>query len=73
MHKVVWNVGRTGHLVPFAMLEPVHVGGVTVSNVHPGAAVGVRVEYADQRSVTAMGPSSAVRVGSVEAGGPVAP
>ena len=31
MHSVVWNVGRTGHLVPFAMLEPVHVGGVTVS------------------------------------------
>jgi DNA ligase (NAD+) len=31
MHKVVWNVGRTGHLVPFAMLEPVHVGGVTVT------------------------------------------
>jgi DNA ligase (NAD+) len=30
MKKVVWNVGRTGHLVPFAMLEPVHVGGVTV-------------------------------------------
>jgi len=29
--SVVWNVGRTGHLVPFAMLEPVHVGGVTVS------------------------------------------
>jgi DNA ligase (NAD+) len=28
---VVWNVGRTGHLVPFAMLDPVHVGGVTVS------------------------------------------
>jgi DNA ligase (NAD+) len=31
MHRVVWNVGRTGHLVPFAILEPVHVGGVTVS------------------------------------------
>ncbi len=29
--QVVWNVGRTGHLVPFAILEPVHVGGVTVS------------------------------------------
>jgi DNA ligase (NAD+) len=29
--KVIWNVGRTGHLVPFAVLEPVHVGGVTVS------------------------------------------
>jgi DNA ligase (NAD+) len=31
MKGVDWNVGRTGHLVPFAMLEPVHVGGVTVS------------------------------------------
>lgn len=31
LRRVVWNVGRTGHLVPFAMLEPVHVGGVTVS------------------------------------------
>jgi DNA ligase (NAD+) len=31
MHEVVWNVGRTGHMVPFAMLEPVHVGGVTVT------------------------------------------
>jgi DNA ligase (NAD+) len=31
MLDVVWNVGRTGHLVPFAMLDPVHVGGVTVS------------------------------------------
>ncbi len=31
MNEVVWNVGRTGHLVPFAMLEPVHVGGVTVT------------------------------------------
>jgi DNA ligase (NAD+) len=31
LRKVVWNVGRTGHMVPFAMLEPVQVGGVTVS------------------------------------------
>jgi len=31
LREVVWNVGRTGHLVPFAMLEPVHVGGVTVT------------------------------------------
>ena len=31
LDRVVWNVGRTGHLVPFAMLEPVHVGGVTVT------------------------------------------
>ncbi|MGA8746658.1 MAG: NAD-dependent DNA ligase LigA [Solirubrobacterales bacterium] len=31
MRAIVWNVGRTGHLVPFAILDPVHVGGVTVS------------------------------------------
>ena len=31
LRKVVWNVGRAGHLVPFAQLEPVRVGGVTVS------------------------------------------
>jgi DNA ligase (NAD+) len=30
LHKVHWNVGRTGHLVPFAALEPVRVSGVTV-------------------------------------------
>jgi DNA ligase (NAD+) len=29
--KVEWNVGRTGHLLPWAVLEPVHVSGVTVS------------------------------------------
>ena len=31
LNKVVWNVGRNGGMFPFAMLEPVHVGGVTVS------------------------------------------
>jgi DNA ligase (NAD+) len=31
LNRIVWNVGRTGHLLPFAMLEPVQVGGVTVS------------------------------------------
>lgn len=30
LNKVAWNVGRTGHMVPFAMLEPVQVSGVTV-------------------------------------------
>ncbi len=30
--EIEWNVGRTGHLVPWAKLEPVRVGGVTVSN-----------------------------------------
>ncbi len=31
LNDIVWNVGRTGHLVPFAMLEPTHLSGVTVS------------------------------------------
>ena len=31
LNRIVWNVGRTGRMLPFAMLEPVHVGGVTVS------------------------------------------
>jgi DNA ligase (NAD+) len=28
--RISWNVGRTGHMVPFAELEPVQVSGVTV-------------------------------------------
>ena len=30
LRDVAWNVGRTGHMVPFAVLEPVQVSGVTV-------------------------------------------
>ena len=30
LERVMWNVGRTGHMVPFASLEPVQVSGVTV-------------------------------------------
>jgi DNA ligase (NAD+) len=30
LRRVQWNVGRTGHMVPFAELEPVQVTGVTV-------------------------------------------
>jgi DNA ligase (NAD+) len=30
LEKIGVNVGRTGNLIPWAMLEPVHVGGVTV-------------------------------------------
>jgi len=31
LKHVVWNVGRVGNLIPFAQLDPVQVGGVTVS------------------------------------------
>ncbi|SEH11934.1 NAD-dependent DNA ligase LigA [Thermoleophilum album] len=30
LRRIGWNVGRTGHLVPYAELEPVQVSGVTV-------------------------------------------
>jgi DNA ligase (NAD+) len=30
LNSIMWNVGRTGHMVPFAALEPVQVSGVTV-------------------------------------------
>ncbi len=30
LNRIMWNVGRTGHMVPFASLEPVQVSGVTV-------------------------------------------
>ena len=34
LKQVAWNVGRTGHMVPFAVLEPVQVSGVTPSTLH---------------------------------------
>jgi DNA ligase (NAD+) len=30
LERVMWNVGRTGHMVPFAQLEAVQISGVTV-------------------------------------------
>jgi len=30
LREIMWNVGKFGDLHPFAVLEPVHVGGVTV-------------------------------------------
>jgi DNA ligase (NAD+) len=30
LEQVSWNVGRTGHMVPFAVLDPVQVSGVIV-------------------------------------------
>jgi DNA ligase (NAD+) len=30
LENVAWNVGRTGHMVPFAVLDPVQVSGVIV-------------------------------------------
>ena len=30
LNQVAWNVGRTGHMVPFAVLDPVQVSGVIV-------------------------------------------
>jgi DNA ligase (NAD+) len=30
LRSIMWNVGRTGHLIPFASLEPVQLSGATV-------------------------------------------
>ena len=52
LQAVEWNVGRTGKITPTAQLDPVEIGGVTVSRatlnnyddiVRKGVAVGARV------------------------------
>lgn len=52
LQAVEWNVGRTGKVTPTAQLDPVEIGGVTVSRatlnnyddiVRKGVAIGARV------------------------------
>ncbi|HET8713008.1 MAG TPA: NAD-dependent DNA ligase LigA [Gemmatimonadales bacterium] len=58
LHDIRINVGRTGALNPYAVLEPVEIGGVTVSNatLHNGELIATKdVRVGDWVEVTRAG------------------